>query len=257
MNTFTIITSTLNALSLLKLTAESIFQQTSNDWQWVIIDGASDDGTKEWLNNVVLLWPNMDFISEPDCGIYYAWNKALPLVAGKWVIFLGAGDKLKNDNVFKDCINHLNAVPAGINLAYGTVEYIKKNEDIAGVVLPARWEGIDSKWAWCRPVLPNHQGVFHRSHFLVERGGFDVTYTIAGDTAMILPELMRNGAVELPLCVGLRTLDGTSLNPINRAKVLREVLRINRSVGLGSKRIVYQYAAFFYHVFRYWLARRI
>ena len=105
--------------------------------------------------------------------------------------------------------------------------------------------------------LPNHQGVFHRTRLLINNNGFDTTYRFAGDTAMILPELIRNGAMEIPLCITLRTMDGVSLDKRNRVKVLREVLRSNRSAGLRYKRIVYQYAAFFYHVIRYRFFRKI
>lgn len=256
MSSITIITSTLNSLSLLKFTAASIFQQSSTDWQWIVVDGASIDGTKEWLHKIAVFRPNVVFISEPDQGIYDAWNKALRLIQGEWVIFLGAGDKLKTSNTLQTCIQHLKEVAAEINLVYGSIEFINNIEDNFGKGSAAKWEGIDGKWTWCRPVLPNHQGVFHRNRLLVEANGFDTTYKIAGDTAMILPELMRNGAVELPLCVALRFLDGTSLAHKNRAKVLREVMKINRSTGLGSRRIVYQYTAFFYHVIKSWLVKK-
>jgi glycosyltransferase involved in cell wall biosynthesis len=256
LRTITIITSTLNALLLLKHTADSIFKQTSRHWQWIIVDAASSDGTREWLGEVAGSHENVVFISEPDRGVYDAWNKALPLVRGEWVIFLGAGDKLKSSDVLQSCARHLREIPDGINLAYGAVEYIKNIEDSSGRRSPAKWEGIDGKWAWCRPVLPNHQGVFHRSRLLINKKGFDTSYRIAGDTAMILPELMRNGAVEIPLCITLRTLDGASLDPRNRTKVLREVLRTIGWPGWGISGSC-QYAAFFYHVIKGRLSRKI
>lgn len=255
MCTITIITSTLNALPLLKITADSIFRQSSLDWHWIIVDGASEDGTKEWLYQITESRSNVVYISEPDRGIYDAWNKALPLIQGEWVIFLGAGDKLKSPDILQICIQHLNKVPSVFNLAYGSIEYIKSLEATEGTRSPARWEGIDGRWAWCRPVLPNHQGVFHRSRLLTKARGFDTTYRIAADTAMILPELIRNGATELPLCITLRIMDGASLDPRNRIEVLREVMKINHNVGLGSKRIMYQYAAFFYHATKSWLVK--
>jgi len=256
LSTITIITSALNSLQLLRHTADSIFRQSSDDWQWIIVDGASSDGTREWLSGIAGLRSNVDYISEPDSGIYDAWNKALPLVQGSWVIFLGAGDKLKSPDVLQSCAPYLEEVSPEINLAYGFVEYIKDVEDTSGVRSPARWEGIDGKWAWCRPVQPNHQGVFHRARLLINKNGFDATYRFAGDTAMMLPELIRNGVTEIPLCITLRTLDGVSIDPRNRTKVLSEVLRINRSIGLGNKRLIYQYAAFFYHVVKARLSRK-
>jgi glycosyltransferase involved in cell wall biosynthesis len=257
MSTITIITSTLNALLQLQHTANSIFQQSTTDWQWIIVDGASSDGTGPWLQEIAQLYPNVDFISEPDHGIYDAWNKSLTLVRGEWVLFLGAGDKLKSSDVLRACIEYLQEVPQSINLAYGAVEYIKNIEDNSGKLSPAKWDGVDAEWKWCRPVLPNHQGVFHRTRFLSEQSGFDTSYRIAGDTAMMLPELIRNGAIELPLCITLRLMEGISLAPQNRVRVLQEVMIINRRAGLGSKRLMYQYSAFLYHMIKAWLMLRI
>jgi len=251
----TIITSTLNALHMLKYTSDSIFRQGLKDWQWIIVDGDSSDGTKEWLEEIAGMSRNVEFISEPDQGIYDAWNKALPLVRGEWVIFLGAGDKLKNPDVLQNCMRYLVEITPDINLAYGSVEYINNVVDNSGSRSPARWAGIEGKWVWCRPEQPNHQGVFHRRGLLINNG-FDSSYRFAGDTAIMLPELMHNGAVEIPLCVTLRLLDGVSINPRNRIKVLREVLRINRSIGLGSTRMMYQYAALFYHVVKTRFSRK-
>ena len=126
MSTVTIITSTLNSLEQLKHTAESIFMQSRGDWQWIIVDGASSDGTREWLNGIAGSHSNVDFISEPDNGIYEAWNKALPLVRGSWVIFLGAGDKLKNADVLQACIKYLDEATT-LSREYGHI----LNETIA------------------------------------------------------------------------------------------------------------------------------
>ena len=132
----TIITSTLNSLLLLEHTADSIFRQGFKDWQWIIVDGDSSDGTKEWLEDIAGMRRNVKFISEPDQGIYDAWNKALPLVRGAWVIFLGAGDKLKSQDVLQKCVRYLEKISPEINLAYGSVEYIKDIEDSSGTLSP-------------------------------------------------------------------------------------------------------------------------
>lgn len=244
----TIISSTLNALSLLKLTAGSIFCQTIADWQWIIVDGASIDGTVDWLQEISQEHQNVSFISEPDHGIYDAWNKALPLIQGDWVLFLGAGDKLKSATTLEQCSLMLAAAPPGQGLAYGSVELIDHPQDIAGELSDQRWQGVLGSWGHGRPATPNHQGMFHCTSLFRSGRKFDATYRIAGDTALILPELLENGGHDMGITVSLMLKGGVSGNVRNKILMLREILRVNRSCGLAWKRIHYQYAAFLYHI---------
>ena len=89
---FTIITSSLNDLVGLKKTIDSIIIQDEIDWEHIIIDGNSNDGTIQYFGK--LKNPKIVFVSEQDTGVYNAWNKAINKINGDWVIFLGAGDTL-------------------------------------------------------------------------------------------------------------------------------------------------------------------
>jgi len=86
----TIITVTFNCRENLKNSIESIHSQSFKDWEHIIIDGASTDGTIEIIEqnlNAIAYW-----ISEKDNGIYDAMNKGLKAATGDYVIFLNAGD---------------------------------------------------------------------------------------------------------------------------------------------------------------------
>src|SRR5699024_5468308 len=88
----TIITSTYNVVQDLQWTIDSIREQTYPNIQWIIADGASTDGTVKMFeanSELIDYW-----FSEPDTGIYDAWNKALEHVKGDWLQFIGAGDEL-------------------------------------------------------------------------------------------------------------------------------------------------------------------
>lgn len=84
-----IITVTYNAETTLPVTLRSVASQTCNDYEQIIIDGASRDAT---LSVARSLSPEARIISEPDQGLYYAMNKGLRQARGKYVIFLNAGD---------------------------------------------------------------------------------------------------------------------------------------------------------------------
>lgn len=95
---FSIITVTYNAEQTLERTLQSVASQTCLDYEHLIVDGASSDGTvalarqyqqKTAEGRVVI-------VSEPDHGLYDAMNKAIGLAKGDFLCFLNAGDKLHN-----------------------------------------------------------------------------------------------------------------------------------------------------------------
>jgi glycosyltransferase involved in cell wall biosynthesis len=92
-----VITVTYNATNLLPGLIESLRRQTDRNFEWIIVDGASCDGTVDLLTksgDVITHW-----ISEPDFGIYHAINKALQLASGEYYLVLGADDRLNPDAI--------------------------------------------------------------------------------------------------------------------------------------------------------------
>lgn len=110
-----IITITYNNLAGLRKTAESVLAQIVADFEWIIVDGASTDGTKEYLDSIkasyvldqadvadnlqIYKFTNLQIISEPDLGIYNAMNKGIRLAQGEYIQILNAGDCLAAPDV--------------------------------------------------------------------------------------------------------------------------------------------------------------
>lgn len=88
---FSIITITRNNLSGLMATQKSL---PLGDYEWIIVDGNSSDGTKEYLSRLSATW-----ISEPDSGIYHAMNKGLSIANGEYIIFMNAGDRFSDPDI--------------------------------------------------------------------------------------------------------------------------------------------------------------
>jgi putative colanic acid biosynthesis glycosyltransferase len=103
---FSIITVVWNNVAGLKQTKETLYQQASGDWEWIIVDGASTDGTREFA--LSCSGGRVRVISELDRGIYDAMNKGLLLAEGRYVVFLNSGDLLaRKDSLAKvkdECI---------------------------------------------------------------------------------------------------------------------------------------------------------
>lgn len=94
---FSVITVTRNNLDGLKRTAQSLQAQSWQDYEWVVIDGASTDGTPAYLS--ALNDSRLSYISEPDNGIYEAMNKGTVKAQGDYLLFMNAGDTLANETI--------------------------------------------------------------------------------------------------------------------------------------------------------------
>ena len=101
----TVITINLNNLEGLKRTAESVIAQTSRDFEYIVIDGGSTDGSREYIARL----PRVDYwVSEPDKGIYNAMNKAVRMAQGEYCIFMNSGDAFFAPDVLDQVIPLLN-----------------------------------------------------------------------------------------------------------------------------------------------------
>ncbi len=93
----TIVTVVKDDVWSLTKTMRSIFTQSFKDFEYIVIDGASTDGTKELIKSGPLSKLVTGFVSEPDTGVYNAMNKGLKLAKGEFVCFLNANDTFADD----------------------------------------------------------------------------------------------------------------------------------------------------------------
>lgn len=181
----TIITSTYNVVQDLQWTIDSIKNQTYPNIQWIIADGDSTDGT------VAMLEANSELIdywfSEPDTGIYDAWNKALEHVKGDWVQFIGAGDEIYENNTLGKVASYLEDAYPKYELVYGQVMHISEKGRKELYISGEPWEHYQGKWEGNRPKLPVQTGIYHHfSKFNNRSKAFDTSYQIIADCHFLL-----------------------------------------------------------------------
>jgi hypothetical protein len=103
MPTISIITITYNAERFLERTINSIVSQQATDYEYIVIDGGSNDGTlgivRQYENSIT------QWISEPDKGLYDAMNKGLHRATGEYVWFMNAGDELHDDQTLSNLLD--------------------------------------------------------------------------------------------------------------------------------------------------------
>jgi glycosyltransferase involved in cell wall biosynthesis len=100
-----IITINYNNLDGLKKTIESVSSQTCKEFEYLIIDGGSTDGSVAYIeskSDAIDYW-----ISEPDKGIYNAMNKGIELATGEYILFINSGDHLFSDKAVKSAEKYL------------------------------------------------------------------------------------------------------------------------------------------------------
>lgn len=103
---YSIITINYNNRKGLSDTISSVLSQDYKDFEYIIIDGGSQDGSKDEINKV-----KKDlsyYCSEPDGGIYPAMNKGIDKAKGEYILFLNSGDTLHNKNVLQEMRNQMN-----------------------------------------------------------------------------------------------------------------------------------------------------
>jgi glycosyltransferase involved in cell wall biosynthesis len=113
-----IITVNLNNVNGLNKTIESVICQTFTDYEYLIIDGGSTDGSVDVIKksaNRITYW-----VSEPDNGIYNAMNKGILQAKGEYLQFLNSGDCLVNENILAKVFE----IPRTDDIIYGHLNYV-------------------------------------------------------------------------------------------------------------------------------------
>lgn len=167
--TFTIITVAWNVAQDLRETLTSVFGQTCSDFECIVQDGGSTDGTVEVARSF-LPDDRLRIFSAPDEGIYDAMNRATAFSKGTWVIYLNAGDRFYDENVLYRVKAKLSALPPGI--AYGNIEgcYV-------GYTVMHKPASLDLLWLR-KPY--HHQAMFIAGE-IARSTPFDLSYRIVAD----------------------------------------------------------------------------
>jgi glycosyltransferase involved in cell wall biosynthesis len=203
----TLIIATRNACDYIEETLQSIIMQEHKDIQLIIVDSQSDDGTLEILKKYT---DAIDvLISEPDDGIYDAWNKGCKYIEGEWVHFLGAGDVLPSKDTYKNVVPYLVTAYPKHEMVYGDLELILPITKKVVEKISIPYEHMKNKWVTARPLTPVHPEVFaHYSLFKVLP--FDKKYKMAGDLKFMLQSMRRRNPLHINVLVDKMLLGGLS-----------------------------------------------
>jgi glycosyltransferase involved in cell wall biosynthesis len=225
-----IITSTYNAAEALPHTMRSIAEQTSGDYEWIIVDGGSSDGTVELLKNYGALVSR--WISEKDRGIYDAWNKACRLARGQWLIFLGAGDELASPSVLADVSDVLRSAYPAHEVVYGQLELVSEGERKPIERIARPWDDIRDKWQFFKPYLPMHPETFQHRTLFEGSEPFDLRFRFCADGHFLLRAFKKKPPLYIPVLIDRMPVGGVSTQPRNLLRIAKENWTIGAELGL-------------------------
>ncbi len=170
----TVITAVYNGAEFIEASILSVINQSYDNVQYIIIDGASTDDT---LNIIMKYDDRIDYwISEPDTGIYDAINKGVSIVNDGWILVLGADDCL-----LRGALEKVSKYLSDPNSVY-----------YGNVLMPGWGKVFGGKFSRYRVMYSNipHQAVFYPA-WLANRYKYSLKYRIAGDYELLIKLFCR------------------------------------------------------------------
>lgn len=208
----TVVTVCRNALDGLRRTAESVLSQTYPNMEYVIIDGASTDGTADYVRSLgdkVAV-----FVSEPDKGIYDAMNKGMAKASGEWVIFMNAGDTFYS----ADTVERVFGAGGldGYGVVYGDVA---KDADESSLVVKKAGAPCNShRMFFC------HQSAFYRRSEVLKEP-FDIGHRMSADIHQV-KRLYKKGVRFKQLDFPVAIFDTGGVSNVRRSAGLRDNISV-------------------------------
>ena len=178
-----IITINYNNHLGLECTVESVQNQTYTNFEHIIIDGGSADGSKEYLesqNDKINYW-----ISEPDNGIYNAMNKGIKVAKGEYLFFLNSGDDFVNSKALQSIAQSL----SGEDIIYFNINQVSNFRKVKVKQVPS-----ELSFSYLYHDLPPHQSTFIKKKLFNDYGNYDESLKIVADWKFLILALLKYNA---------------------------------------------------------------
>lgn len=217
-----IIIATFNSQKTLRNALDSVLHQSFQDWECIVVDGASKDGTIDIVKEYVQRDTRFRYISEPDKGIYEAFNKGWKMAKGEWVMYLGSDDEYTTDGIYSLMLNC-----EGADIVYGDT-FLKYGN---GIPLKRQYSTIAKMGGFCC-----HQSLMMKRVVIEKEGGFDEQYPIMADKDLICKAIRdKCKIIQVHVPVSIFSLEGISSTHAGR---FYESFRIDRKYLPLSKCII-------------------
>lgn len=207
-----IITINRNNASGLEKTMRSVANQTFKEFEYIVIDGASTDGSVEVIKKIESEITHLKWISEPDRGIYNAMNKGIKMASGEYLEFLNSGDCLTSKDVVGRMIYIIDKekTPA---ILYGNMLKLmadgkrRCDKGFAGnkITMSGMYTGT-----------LNHSPAYIRRDLFIKYGLYDETLKIVSDWKWYLEVVILHGVQPVYADIDVTLFDMTGISETNK-----------------------------------------
>lgn len=225
-----IIIATYNSGRTVRAALESVHSQTFQDWECIVVDGASKDDTLDIVKEYCGRDNRFRYISEKDHGIYDAFNKGWRMAKGEWVHYLGSDDTLTP--------NGMSVVAAELDDTYAIVTGNVYLHRVDGTVKEQQYNG----YFGC------HQGVLMQRRAIAALSGFDECYQILADYDLMVRNFRAGNKVKnVPFVIADFTVGGESQKISSQWKKMKERYEINKRSGVKKFPLLHSFYVFCLH----------
>ena len=220
---FSIVVVSLNPGERLKKTLDSILQQTYTDYEVILKDGGSSDGSlQELVDGGYFINKNqIKIIQKKDAGIYDGMNQAVTEVTGNYVLFLNCGDYFYSSTVLEEVAKYIGSVQSMVKIYYGN-QYNQVQDTII-------YSAPTINDFTCYRNVPCHQVCFY-DYRLFESRAYDLRYKVRADYEHFLYSIYEEKAegVSMPIVIASYEGGGFSETKENRKKSAMEHAEITK-----------------------------
>jgi glycosyltransferase involved in cell wall biosynthesis len=209
-----IITINRNNAHGLAKTLASVADQTERDFEYLVVDGASSDGSLGLIAEATEVdW----WVSEPDSGIYEAMNKGIVNAAGEYLLFLNSGDVLYEADTVEKVRSHLGSA----DIVYGDLRFETPDHS---------WDAHMPEKVGLRHMMLDtlyHPVSFIKRDLFDRHGVYDPSYEICGDYEWFFNVIVDKGVTlrHIDQIITVYEFSGVSSDPGNLTKITQERMR--------------------------------
>lgn len=245
-----IITATYNSAQTLGQTIESVIRQTYPDIEYIVVDGASTDGTQQIVQRYESqLRGKMKWLSEKDGGIYDAMNKGIQMATGDIVGILNSDDYFTSNDIIEQMASAFR--DESIDAVYGDIHFIRDGQPDKCI---RYYSSKKFSPIWLRfGFMPAHPSFYCRRKIFEKAGLYKTDYQIGSDYEMMVRLFMKHHikARYLPIdFVTMRTGGTSTRNVRSRLQLIKDDVRGCRENGIYTNALMIS-VKFLYKIFEF------
>ena len=219
-----LITATYNSASTLRDTINSVLAQSFNDYEYIIVDGKSSDGTVEIVKEMEPLFGGrLRWISESDRGLYDAINKGIRMSNGEIVGIINSDDFFHRDDVLMNVAKSFEK--DDVDAIYGDVRFVAP--DNLNKTIRYYSSRFFKPWKFRFGFMPAHPTFYTKKNFFEKYGYYKTDYKIAADFELLLRFIgIRKIHVQyIPLDFMKMRIGGLSTSGFSSTKLLNKEIK--------------------------------